>query len=258
MTSLLNDGQLVVARAALERESQRRQHVVVALSGAHAYGFPSPDSDLDLKAIHIAPTRQLLGLASAHKSADVLETIDGVEIDYTSNELGGVLAGILAGNGNYLERVLGAIIMQTSPAHDGLRPICQAAISRRMHRHYRGFAQSQYLAVSGDEQPPAKRVLYVLRTALTGTHLLRSGKLVVDVTELLDEYDHGAARQLIEAKKAGELTRLDAAAKAHWMGELDKAMSELDDADERSTLPLEPPNRREANDWLVETRLRQL
>jgi hypothetical protein len=31
------------------------------LSGAHAYGFPSPDSDLDLKAIHVAKTADLLG-----------------------------------------------------------------------------------------------------------------------------------------------------------------------------------------------------
>ena len=30
--------------------------MVVLLSGAHAYGFPSPDSDLDLKAIHLADT----------------------------------------------------------------------------------------------------------------------------------------------------------------------------------------------------------
>ncbi len=258
MTSLLSDGQQVVAKAALERESQRRQHVVVALSGAHAYGFPSPDSDLDLKAIHIAPTRELLGLAAADKSADILKTIDGVEIDYTSNELGGAIAGILGGNGNYLERVLGAIIMQTSPEHEGLVSICQAAISRRMHRHYRGFAQSQYLAVSGDERPPAKRVLYVLRTALTGMHLLRSGQLVVDVTQLLDEYGFGAARELIAAKKDGELTRLDAGAKERWIGELDRALTGLDEADERSSLPLEPANRQEANSWLVETRLAQL
>jgi predicted nucleotidyltransferase len=41
----------------LEEEQARREHVVVYLSGAHAYGFPSPDSDLDLKAIHVAKQR---------------------------------------------------------------------------------------------------------------------------------------------------------------------------------------------------------
>ncbi|HYD42485.1 MAG TPA: nucleotidyltransferase domain-containing protein, partial [Anaeromyxobacter sp.] len=28
--------------------------MVISLSGAHAYGFPSPDSDLDLKVIYVA------------------------------------------------------------------------------------------------------------------------------------------------------------------------------------------------------------
>jgi uncharacterized protein len=38
-----------IADAVLAEEEAERHHVVVALSGAHAYGFPSPDSDLDLK-----------------------------------------------------------------------------------------------------------------------------------------------------------------------------------------------------------------
>ncbi|MEO8876424.1 MAG: nucleotidyltransferase domain-containing protein, partial [Polyangiaceae bacterium] len=50
-----------VMRRVLAEEESRRHHVVVYLSGAHAYGFPSPDSDLDLKAIHVAKTEDLLG-----------------------------------------------------------------------------------------------------------------------------------------------------------------------------------------------------
>ena len=30
------------------------------VSGAHAYGFPSPDSDFDLKGAHVVPTECLL------------------------------------------------------------------------------------------------------------------------------------------------------------------------------------------------------
>jgi hypothetical protein len=258
MTSVLTDTtdtQRAVADEILDRESQRRDHVVVALSGAHAYGFPSPDSDLDLKAIHLIPTRELLGLEAPLEHADILETHRGVEIDYTSNELGAVIRGILAGNGNYIERVLGALIMRTSPIHDGLQPICQGALSRRVHRHYRGFAHNQYQAVLQHERPPAKRVLYVLRTALTGTHLLRSGQLVVDVNSLLDEYGHQAAHELIEAKKAGEQTLLDASAKRRWQGALQRALAELDAALDGSCLPEEAANGDDANAWLVATRL---
>lgn len=61
----------------------------------------------------------------------------------------------------------------------------------------------------------------------------------------------------MEAKRAGEQLRLDAGAKTRWMGELERALTELDEAAEGSCLPAEPENRREANAWLIETRLAQ-
>jgi predicted nucleotidyltransferase len=110
----------------LAEEERKRNHLVVALSGAHAYGFPSPDSDLDLKAIHIAPTRALLGLSEPPTTHDRMEVLEGVEIDYTSNELGAVLRGLLKGNGNYLERVLGAHLLLVNPLLEELVPLARA------------------------------------------------------------------------------------------------------------------------------------
>src|SRR5207244_2006352 len=76
-------------------------------------------------------------------TANRLEVIDGVEIDYTSNELQPVLAGILDGNGNYLERVLGHLQPVVSPWLETLRPLVRKNLSRRFHHHYRGFATAQ-------------------------------------------------------------------------------------------------------------------
>src|SRR5439155_222433 len=84
----LTEHQAAVMERVLAEEDARRTHVVVYLSGAHAYGFPSPDSDLDLKAIHIEKTEALLGLDPPIATFDRAEIIEGVEIDYTSNELG--------------------------------------------------------------------------------------------------------------------------------------------------------------------------
>src|SRR5262245_49196303 len=104
----INPKQASVVERLLAEESHRRRHLAVTLSGSHAYGFPSPDSDLDVKAIHAEPTRTLLGLGTrGDAAANRLEVIDGVEVDYTSNEIKPVLLGILQGNGNYIERVLG-------------------------------------------------------------------------------------------------------------------------------------------------------
>jgi predicted nucleotidyltransferase len=255
----LNDGltgaQRAIAARVIAEEEPRRAHLVVALSGAHAYGFPSPDSDLDLKAIHIEPTSRLLGLSPPRPSVDRMEVIEGVEIDYTSNELQGALAGILSGNGNYIERILGPLLLQVAPEHATLRPLVQRALSRRIFHHYRGFATSQIQAL--DKGGTAKRVLYVLRTTLTGTHGLLTGEIVTDVNALLDEYGFAEARELIEAKRAGERVVLASDRLAHWRAELTRAHAALRSAGERSCLPEEPPNVEELEAWLLEVRRRR-
>src|SRR5258706_7212617 len=166
MTGMLDEHQSAVTNRVLDEEGTARRHVVVYLSGAHAYGFPSPDSDLDLKAIHVAPTAEILGLHPNVAAVDRAEVLEGVEIDYTSNEIGAALASLLQGNGNFLERVLGVCTMRESPWLASLRPIAKRALSKRFHRHYRGFATSQLREL--EAQPTAKKALYVLRTTLTG------------------------------------------------------------------------------------------
>ena len=255
---VLSNHQHAVAERVVGEESALREHVVIYLSGAHAYGFPSPDSDLDLKAIHIVPTRALLGFEPPVLTFDRTEVIDGVEIDYTSNELANALAGILQGNGNFLERILGRNAFTRSPLLDELRVLAQASLSRRVHKHYRGFAASQLRFLERD--PIVKKVLYVLRTALTGTHLLRTGELEADVTRLLDDYGLSDALELVAAKRAGERTAADPALLDAWRPRLATALKSLDDALGRSVLPEVPPSSSEKalEEWLIEARRSRL
>ena len=253
---LLTAHQRAIADRVLDEESARREHIVIYLSGAHAYGFPSPDSDLDLKAIHIASTERMLGLSQPNPTADRAEIIEEVEIDYTTNEIGGVLAGILAGNGNYLERVLGRTAVRSSELHESLRPVVQANLTRRAHRHYRGFASGQQKEL--EKKPTVKKLLYVLRTALTGTHLLRTGTLETDLTLLLDAYDLGDARELVAAKRAGERVTADPALLEAWRPRLDRVLGRLDEAYADSVLPEEPAQADRAEKWLIEARRSRL
>jgi len=237
--------------------SAERHHLVVYLSGAHAYGFPSPDSDWDLKCVHVAPTAELVGLTPHDRGADVIEVVDGVEIDYGSNEIGGVLRGVLRGNGNYLERLLGdAVIAEDTTRLATLRPLIRAALSRLVFRHYAGFARSQLTAAEAAQPPAAKKVLYVLRTTLTGAHLLRTGELVTDLAALATPYGFAAASELIAAKRAGERTALDEASWKRWRDELDRAFATLASAHAASSLPEEPADATvDALDrWLVALR----
>ncbi|WP_394830622.1 nucleotidyltransferase domain-containing protein [Pendulispora rubella] len=251
----LDEAQRRVMTNVLAEEESRREHVVVLLSGAHAYGFPSPDSDLDLKAIHVARTEDLLGLEAPPPTVDRAEFIDGVEIDYTSNELAHALFGILAGNGNFIERVLGRMIAHESPLLAQLRPIVRGALSRRVHRHYRGFALNQRRFL--EKEPTTKKLLYVLRTTLTGIHLLATGELDADLTRLMARYDLSEAQALVEHKRSGERVGVDMALLDAWQPRIDTLFQKLDTVRDTSPLPEEPSNTEEIRSWLLRVRKEQ-
>jgi uncharacterized protein len=236
----LTPTQARLAQALLAQEARARTHVVVSLSGAHAYGFPSPDSDLDLKCVHLAPTASLLGFPSTPAPGERLEVREGVELDYSSNELGGVLLGVLKGNGNYLERFLSGFTLSTGPGFALLQPLVRAALSQRVARHYAGFGNQLRAEWVQGGQRSAKKLLYVLRTTLTGTHLLRTGELVTDVTALLPRYGLDDARALVEQKRRGEKADLPQALATAWAGRLDGLFAGLDAAQANSVLPPEP------------------
>jgi len=249
---VLSEHQTLVMARVLAEEEARREHVVVYLSGAHAYGFPSPDSDLDLKAIHVARTADLLGFEVPPATVDRAEVLEGVEVDYTSNELAHALSGILGGNGNFIERALGRMVAQGSALLSELGPLTRRSLSRRVHRHYRGFARSQLGFL--EKEPTAKKLLYVLRTTLTGIHLLESGELEPDLTRLMDGYGVSDAASLVERKRAGERVGLDPALVDEWRPRVEGLFARLDDARERSPLPEDPPNETEVREWLLAVR----
>lgn len=242
--------QAEVARRFLAARAAERTHLVIYLSGAHAYGFPSPDSDLDLKCVHIAPTRDLVGLDAVDEPPDRIEIIDGVELDYGSNELAPVLRGAIKGNGNFLERLLGDLVLGGDPALLAeARAIVRPALSRRVARHYGGFATSQLRAF--DERPTAKRALYVLRTAATGRHLLAHGEIVTDVARLTAFVPDEIA-ELIEIKRQAERQELAPDQVAAWRARLTAAIAAVDAAGSTSILPPDPPPAAIAaiDDWL--------
>jgi len=254
LDSLLDGKSRAVPERVLDEEGARRRHLVVSLTGAHAFGFPSADGDLDLSAVHVDRTEALLGLAPPVAHATRFEVIDGVEIDYTSNEIQLVVVGLLNGNGSYLERVVGRLPLRETPALAELRALARGALSRRYHRHYRGFAAGMLRELESAERATAKKILYVLRTALTGAHLLASGEVVTDVTQLLDEHGFGDAHALVARKRAAERLPVDDDERRAWIARLGRALELVDEAEARSPLPDEPPYRAAVEAWLLALR----
>lgn len=253
--ALLTPHQARVVEQRLREVADHTLPVAVSLSGSHAYGFPSPDSDVDVKAVHLDPISRFAGLSPGATAYNHVGTFDGVEVDHTSNELGGVLRGVLQGNGNYVERVLGGLYFATSTLLDEMQDILRRALSRRIADHYRGFARSQLGQIDGRRS--VKGLLYVFRTLLTGTHMLRTGEVVTDLPTLLPIYRLEEVRSLVKRKRTEtERVEIEASEGDYWRTVmLPRAFALLEDAREESSLPADPPNEAEVDAWLVRTRL---
>ncbi len=226
---------------------------LVGVTGAHYYGFPSPDSDLDLKGIHIAPTREVVSLKPPPDSFDHLGVFEGVEIDYTSHELGTALRLLLKGNGNILERILSPFQLLESEAARELRVLAGRAVSQKFFHHYRGFFGRTCQDWRAAQPPTVKGLLYAYRSGLTGIHLLRTGECVGDVTRLAPIYGFDKVPELVARKASGkehgalgEATGFDA--------DLGRIEFMLQEALAASPLPAEAPNVEEVNDFLVRMR----
>ena len=257
MPDPMTEPQRAVAERVVAEEQAKRDTLVISLCGAHAYGFASVDSDLDLKGVWIAPTRPLLGLRTPPGAVDRQEWIDEIEVDFTVNELAQAVNGLLKGNGNMLERIMDPAPLFAGEGLDELRGLARRNLSRRVHHHYRGFAHSQQQAVD-PEHPKAKKVLYVLRTTVTGAHLLETGEVVPDLPSLAERYGFPEVPELIEIKRDAEVGELP----PEWVPRvpelLERAFARLEQAREASILPEQPAEPEALESWLIDTRLGRL
>jgi hypothetical protein len=227
--------------------------LAAGVTGAHYYGFPSPDSDLDLKGVHVADTREMVSLRPPPDAIDYLGIFEGLEIDYTSHELAVALRLLLKGNGNILERILSPFQALESGTMVELQALVREAVSQKFFYHYRGFFGRTCQEWRAARPRTVKGLLYAYRSALTGIHLLRTGECVGDVTRLAPIYDFGQVPGLVARKASGpehgELTD-----SAGFDDDLQRLEALLERARSESPLPLESPNGDALNAFLVAKR----
>ena len=95
----------------------------------------------------------------------------------------------------------------------------------------------------------------MLRTLLTGTHLLREGAVVTDLTVLAPQYRLDDALELVEQKRRGEKSELPAALSDKWARRVDEVFALLAAAEAKSVLPPDAPNAAELEEALISLRL---
>src|SRR4051794_16908273 len=72
----------------LQAEVARHPYPLVfaTVSGAHLYGFPSPDSDYDLRGCHVLPVREVVGRDTGRETVEVSKDEGGLELDLVTHD----------------------------------------------------------------------------------------------------------------------------------------------------------------------------
>ena len=224
------------------------------VSGAHLYGFPSPDSDYDLRGCHVLPAAAMLGLHEPDETEERLGPESGLELDLVSHDVRKFCRLVLKPNGYVLEQILSPLVLVSSPAHQELIAIVPRMLTRHHAHHYLGFARNQWQMF--ERQPRTKTLLYVHRVLLTGIHLMRSGQIQSSLPELLEEYPQPGVAELIAAKKAGaEKQSLPPSMVKSYTDRYHRLVTRLEQERDSSSLPDHPSGVDELNDFVVRVRL---
>ncbi|MGO8748158.1 MAG: DNA polymerase beta superfamily protein [Thermoguttaceae bacterium] len=229
------------------------------ISGAHLYGFASPDADFDLRGVHLLPLEQVVGLKTGPETIEKSGIHDGLEIDLVTHDARKFFGLVLKKNGYVMEQVLSPLVLHTTPEHEELKAIAVDCLTRHHAHHYLGFAETQWKLFQKENPPRVKPLLYVYRVLLTGIHLMKTGVVEANLVRLNEVAKLPYIPELIERKQAGsEKERLVEVGLDFHQGEYERLRGELQQAFESSCLPEVPRGTEALHALLVRLRLREL
>jgi len=229
--------------------------VFASVSGAHLYGFPSPDSDWDLRGVHVLPAEEVVGLMPLEETVQ-LEQDAEIELDLVTHDIRKFFKLLLRPNGYVLEQLLSPIVVYTTPVHDEIKALTPALLTRHHAHHYLGFADSQWRLFQKEEQPRIKPLLYTFRVLLTGIHLMRTGVLEANLRLLNDVYHLPFIPDLMARKLEGaEQQTLAADEVSRYEQEFQSLRERLVAEASATSLPDAPTAQPALNNILVRVRL---
>lgn len=231
----------------------RHRPLFVTISGAHLYGFPSPDSDIDLRGCHLAPLADIVRLDPPEETLERKDVLAGIEVEHVSHEIRKYLSLLVKNNGYVLEQIFSPLVVLGGSFLERLRPVARQCITRHHYHHYRGFFQTELRLLEKESVKRVKPILYSYRVLLTGIHLLRTGEVEANLPRLNESFRLPYIDELIAMKRT-ELAQAQELDWAFHLSELKRLEGALDQAFAESQLP-EDRDRESINRFLVELRL---
>lgn len=229
--------------------------VFASVSGAHLYGFASPDSDVDLRGAFLLPLRDMLGLRPASETLTIEEKTS-IDLDWVAHDIRKFARMLVSHNGYVLEQLYSPLVVLSTPAHAELLELGKGCVTRPTLRHYQGFAHGRRKRLA-EPLPTVKHLLYAYRVLLTGIHLMQTGEVIANIQVLNQRFGFGEIDELVARKRTGaEKMGLSVRDLEQHNGLLDRLERELEAAHDASALPDEPTSRAALDDFVVRLRLR--
>jgi predicted nucleotidyltransferase len=207
-------------------EAREGVRLLIAVeSGSRAWGFPSPDSDYDVRFLYVRPLDWYLTLAPGR---DVIEEPIEGDLDINGWDVRKALVLALKPNATLLEWLRSPVIYrQDEAAVARIRALAgQVAFERSCVHHYLHLAQNQYgRQIAGRAEVRLKSYLYSLRPALALRYMrlhpgapvpmhlaaLRSGSCLAEEVEALIDalvVRKAVTRELVEGSRMPLLDQL--------------------------------------------------
>jgi predicted nucleotidyltransferase len=216
-----------------------------AESGSRAWGFPSPDSDFDVRFLYVHPRAWYVSLA---EERDVIERpLDERSVDLAGWDIRKALRLLLKSNPALYEWLVSPIVYVDAPLRAELKALFEAAASpRALAHHYWSIARGQWRSsIEGRNEVRPKKYFYVVRPLLSLAWAVRHrGPPPMSIGDLLDGSDiPPAPRRAVEALLAAKRATPELGTRPP-IAEIDAwAVAELERLDPARLAWSDPPGR---------------
>ena len=197
-----------------------------AESGSRAWGFPSPDSDYDVRFIYVRPIEYYL---SVKERADMLAVPISEELDILGWDLRKVLQLMNKSNTTPFEWLQSPIVYREVDGFQAdLWAICPQYFNSKSNvHHYLGIAKSSLATMENEHDIKIKKLFYVLRPLLCAKWIIEKNEiapmnieplLTLLPSEILEKVEN--LLKIKENAKEGQLIKFDIELKTYLENEM--------------------------------------
>ncbi len=174
---------------AIEKET-RIKILLACETGSRAWGFPSPDSDYDVRIVYVHEKDWYLSLTE--KKDTMQQMLENNEIDITGWDLRKSLRLLVKSNPALLERIQSTIVYrQNDEFSKSIGELAKYSYSRvsTIH-HYLSMAKKFFADIVGKEEYKLKKLFYALRSATACLWILEKQQMPpINFLQMIDDLD---------------------------------------------------------------------